>query len=189
MKFAGKIMFGEIKNDNIRPNAAAVTMSVVVCVWNHDAGLVDFRYMLTMKSCLAFWQKCIKWRQSESLSEMSLFGFGGKIWSQLRLQGCRFSVIFHFFRYFWPSPFSYFIFLFLNFLSLFVFIFCEMARTRRFSVIFAKVQWHPWGWNRCYLYTRSVYLPGRGLWQAGWQCIEKGTYRPSILAMCLETVK
>ena len=63
-------------------------------------------------------------------------------------QGCRFSIIF---RYFWPdlfstcklifSIFSYFIFLFL---SLFVFIFCEMARTRRFSVIFAKVQWHPW---------------------------------------------
>ena len=41
------------------------------------------------------------------------------------------------------SIFSYFIFLFLNFLSLFVFIFCETARTRRFSVIFAKVQWHP----------------------------------------------
>ena len=40
--------------------------------------------------------------------------------------------------------FSYFIFLFLNFLSLFVFIFCETARTRRFSVILAKVQWHPW---------------------------------------------
>ena len=56
-------------------------------------------------------------------------------------------------RYFWPDPkhtcmlifsiFFYFIFLFLNFLSLFVFIFCETARTRRFSVIFAKVQWHP----------------------------------------------
>ena len=41
------------------------------------------------------------------------------------------------------SIFSYFIFLFLNFLSLFVFIFCETARTRRFSVIFTKVQWHP----------------------------------------------
>ena len=41
------------------------------------------------------------------------------------------------------SIFSYFIFLFLNFLSLFVFIFCETAGTRRFSVIFAKVQWHP----------------------------------------------
>ena len=41
------------------------------------------------------------------------------------------------------SIFSYFIFLFLKFLSLFVFIFCETARTRRFSVIFAKVQWHP----------------------------------------------
>ena len=41
------------------------------------------------------------------------------------------------------SIFSYFIFLFLNFLSLFVFIFCEMARSRRFSVIFAKAQWHP----------------------------------------------
>ena len=41
------------------------------------------------------------------------------------------------------SIFSYFICLFLNFLSVFVFIFCEMARTRRFSVIFAKVQWHP----------------------------------------------
>ena len=39
---------------------------------------------------------------------------------------------------FWP----YFIFLFLNFLSLFVFIFCETARTCRFSVVFAKVQWH-----------------------------------------------
>ena len=61
--------------------------------------------------------------------------------------------IFSYFRYFWPDPnntcmlifsmFSYFIFLFLNFLSLFVFIFCETARTRRFSVIFAKVQWHP----------------------------------------------
>ena len=48
-----------------------------------------------------------------------------------------------FFRYFWPDPFSYFIFLFLNFLSLFVFIFCETAHTGRFSVIFAKVQWHP----------------------------------------------
>ena len=58
------------------------------------------------------------------------------------------------FRYFWPDPkntcmlifsiFSYFIFLFLNFLSLFVFIFCETARTHSFSVIFAKVQWHPW---------------------------------------------
>ena len=41
------------------------------------------------------------------------------------------------------SIFSYFIFLFLNFLSLFVFIFCETARTYRFPVIFAKVQWHP----------------------------------------------
>ena len=62
--------------------------------------------------------------------------------------------IFRFFRYFWPDPFSadpfsvfsifsYFIFFFLNFLSLFVFTFCETARTRRFSVIFAKVQWHP----------------------------------------------
>ena len=70
------------------------------------------------------------------------------------LQGCRFSVIFRFFPLFLPDPFSadplpvfsifsYFIFLFLNFLSLFVFIFCETARTRRFSVIFAKVQWHP----------------------------------------------
>ena len=42
---------------------------------------------------------------------------------------------FPFFRYFWPYPFSifsYFIFVFLNFLSLFVFIFCETARTRRF---------------------------------------------------------
>ena len=80
-----------------------------------------------------------------------------------------FSVIFRFFRYFPLFPlllarsalrrsvfrffptcmlifsiFSYFIFLFLNFLSLFVFIFCETARTRRFSVLFAKVQWHPW---------------------------------------------
>ena len=65
-----------------------------------------------------------------------------------------------FFRYFWPDPlsadpfpvlsiFSYFIFLFLNFLSLFVFIFCETARTRRFSVIFAKVQWHPCCLNSC----------------------------------------
>ena len=61
-------------------------------------------------------------------------------------QGCRFSVNFRFFCYFWPdsfSIFSYFIFLFLNFLSLFVFIFCKTARTRRFSVILAKVQWHP----------------------------------------------
>ena len=62
---------------------------------------------------------------------------------QICSQGCRFSIIFRFFRYFWPDPFSYFIFIFLNFLSLFVFIFCETARTRRFSVIFAKVQWHP----------------------------------------------
>ena len=64
-------------------------------------------------------------------------------WS-LPYQGCRFSVIF---RYFWPDPFpifSYFIFLFLNFLSLFVFIFCEMARTHRFSVIFTNIQWHPY---------------------------------------------
>ena len=64
----------------------------------------------------------------------------------LFVQRCRFSVIFGFFRYFWPDPFSifsYFIFLFLNFQSLFVFIFCETARTGRFSVIFAKVQWHP----------------------------------------------
>ena len=71
-------------------------------------------------------------------------------------QGCRFSVIFRFFRYFWPDPFSvfsYFIFLFLNFLSLFVFIFCETARTRRFSVIFAKVQWHPWMIETTKLYT------------------------------------
>ena len=62
------------------------------------------------------------------------------------LQGCWFSVIFRFFHYFWPDPFSifsYFICLFLNFLSLFVFIFCETARTRRFSVIFAKLQWRP----------------------------------------------
>ena len=42
------------------------------------------------------------------------------------------------------SIFSYFIFLFLNFLSLFVFVFSETACTHRFSVIFAKVQWHPW---------------------------------------------
>ena len=84
---------------------------------------------------------------------------------EFQKQGCWFSVIFLFFHYFWPdlfsvdpfsvfspncsvcmlifSIFSYFIFLFLNFLSLFVFIFCETARTRRFSVIFAKVQWHP----------------------------------------------
>ena len=57
-----------------------------------------------------------------------------------------FSVIFRFFRCFWPDPFSvfsYFIFLCLNFLSLFVFIFCETVRIRRFSVVFAKVQWHP----------------------------------------------
>ena len=50
------------------------------------------------------------------------------------------------------SIFSYFIFLFLNFLSLFVLIFCETACTRRFSVIFAKVQWHPclvhWSWSQ-----------------------------------------
>ena len=40
--------------------------------------------------------------------------------------------------------FSCFTFVFLNFLSLFVLIFCETACTHRFSVIFAKVQWHPW---------------------------------------------
>ena len=66
--------------------------------------------------------------------------------------------IFHYFPffflgYFWPDPkntcmlifsiFSCFIFLFLNFLSLFVFIFCETARAHRFPVNFAKVQWHP----------------------------------------------
>ena len=60
-----------------------------------------------------------------------------------------------FVRYFWPDLkntcmliFSYFIFLFLNFLSLFVFIFCETAHTHRFSVIFTKAQWHPW-WLHC----------------------------------------
>ena len=75
-------------------------------------------------------------------------------------QGCRFSVIFRYFpfvplflarsvlrrsvsRMLIFSVFSYFIFLFLNFLSLFVFIFCETARTRRFSVSFAKVSWYP----------------------------------------------
>ena len=92
-------------------------------------------------------------------------------WDFENLQGCRFSVIFCFFplilarsvlrrsvsRMLIFSMFSYFIFLFLNFLSL-VFIFCETARTRRFSVIFAKVQWHPWIWNctfqcnYCYYY-------------------------------------
>ena len=83
-------------------------------------------------------------------------------------QGCRFSVIFHFFRYFWPNPFSanpfpvfwgffpqlfrlyvnilYFLLFLLSLSELsvsFVFIFCETAHTRRFSVIFTKVQWHP----------------------------------------------
>ena len=70
------------------------------------------------------------------------------------LQGCRFSVIFH---YFWPNPFSifsYFIFLFLNFLSLFVFIFCETART----CIFAKVQWHPWS---CLAETSTLDIKGK----------------------------
>ena len=81
-------------------------------------------------------------------------------------QGCRFSVIFHFFCYFWPNPkntcmlifsiFSYFIFLFLNFLSLFVFIFCEMACTRRFSVTFAKVPWHPWTMPMTSIQDQSV---------------------------------
>ena len=46
--------------------------------------------------------------------------------------------IFRFFRYFWPDPSTYFIFLFLNFLSLFVFIFCETARTRRFQLFSQK---------------------------------------------------
>ena len=58
-----------------------------------------------------------------------------------------FSGCFFFPRYFGPDPFSmfsYFIFLFLNFLSLFVSIFCETARTCGFSVIFAKVQCHPY---------------------------------------------
>ena len=58
-----------------------------------------------------------------------------------------------FFRYFWPDPFSADPFSVFSIspissfsfwtLSLFVFIFCETARTHRFSVIFAKVQWHP----------------------------------------------
>ena len=83
------------------------------------------------------------------------------------MQGCPFSV---FFRYFWPDPkntcmliffiFSCFIFLFLNFLSLFVFIFCGTARTRRFSVIFAKVQWHPWEWYRVILWLLLLFLLG-----------------------------
>ena len=67
---------------------------------------------------------------------------------ELTLQRCRFSVFFPLFLarsvMLIFSIFSYFIFLCLNFLSLFVFIFCETARTHRFSVIFAKVQWHPW---------------------------------------------
>ena len=46
------------------------------------------------------------------------------------LQGCRFSIIFGPIRSLF-SPIS-------------SFIFCETARTHRFSVIFAKVQWHPW---------------------------------------------
>ena len=72
-----------------------------------------------------------------------------------------------FFCYFWPDPFSadpfpcmlifsifsYFVFLFLNFL--FVFIFCETAHTHRFSVIFAKVQWHPW-FMICVIVNRLV---------------------------------
>ena len=62
---------------------------------------------------------------------------------QTSFRDADFPLFFIFFHYFWPDPFSYFILLFLNFLSLFVFIFCETARTRRFSVIFAKVQWHP----------------------------------------------
>ena len=68
------------------------------------------------------------------------------------------------FRYFWPNPFSvfsYFIFLFLNVLSLFVFIFCETARTRRFSVIFAKVQWHP-----CRL-DLNLYSHPKEFWENG----------------------
>ena len=53
-----------------------------------------------------------------------------------------------FFRYFWPDPkntcmlifsiFSYFICLFLNCLSLLVFIFYEIARTHRFFSYFCK---------------------------------------------------
>ena len=78
-------------------------------------------------------------------------------------RGCRFSVIF---RYFWPDPFSadpFPVFRYSLFspissfsfwtLSLFVFIFCETARTHWFSVIFAKVQWHPW------VVTITVSLP------------------------------
>ena len=55
------------------------------------------------------------------------------------------------------SIFSYFIFIFLNFLSLFVFIFCETARTRRFSVVFAKVQWHPCKINNVDVCCRTQY--------------------------------
>ena len=44
---------------------------------------------------------------------------------------------FPFFPLFLADPFFHCIFLFLNFLSLFVFIFCETAHTHRFSVIFA----------------------------------------------------
>ena len=49
--------------------------------------------------------------------------------------------ILRFFRYFLSDPFSifsYFVFLFLNFLSAFVFIFCETARTHRFFSYFHK---------------------------------------------------
>ena len=64
------------------------------------------------------------------------------LWAK-HISGMLIFLIFRFFRYFWHDPFSVFscfISLFLNFLSLFLSIFC----TRRFSVIFAKVQWYPW---------------------------------------------
>ena len=74
-------------------------------------------------------------------------------YGRMHSQGCRFSVFSVIFGPFCSPPIrflfcvfsisTYFIFLFLNFLSLFVFIFCETACTRRLSVIFAKVQWHP----------------------------------------------
>ena len=70
----------------------------------------------------------------------------GEEGSRVILAGMPIFCYFLFFRYLWPDPFSifsYFIFVFLNFLSLFVFIFCETAGTHRFLVIFAKVQWHP----------------------------------------------
>ena len=41
VQFAGRMVFGEVESDTVRPIVAAMAMLAVACVKNHDVGLID----------------------------------------------------------------------------------------------------------------------------------------------------